>query len=184
MIVSLYFWGGVQRAEHCHGCLSCSQRRPLQTWLILCSAVNRTICLWAASELIPAKHHFLQDGEEMFLSGYKWASQQINRVPAPGSLSFCLCWTAWWQPCWISKGQEEVRGRVGVGEVPQSMNIHQKVSKHGNLQKSRASFLWGVVLLMFSLSRGSWWQQTSAAPSFCQLSWTDKRLCSVGRTRN
>lgn len=87
MIVSLHFWGVVQRAKRCHGCLSCSQHRPLQTWLILCSAVNRTICLRAASELIPAKHHFLRDGEETFLTGCKRPSQQINRVSALARLA-------------------------------------------------------------------------------------------------
>lgn len=168
MIVSLYVWGGVQRAERCHGCLSCSQCRPLQTWLILCSAVNRIICLWAASELISAKHHFLEDGEEMFPAGYKSASREMNRVPAPGSLGFCLRLKVWWQPSWISGGLWwELCWSSTV------INIYWKLSSHGSFQKRRASFLCGAVL--FALSRGSRRQQPSvcSAELLAAVSWTD-----------
>lgn len=149
-------------AERCHGCLSCSRRRPLQTWLILCSPVNRTICLWAASELISAKHHFLEDEEEMLPAGYKSVPREMNRVPAPGSLGFCLRWRIWWQPSWISR---ELGGRGGV---PKSLNIHWKLSSHRNLQKHRASVLCSGVLSLFALSRASLWQQTSIC-SCCLL---------------
>ena len=103
MIVSLYLWGGVQsRAPPPVFVMLWVQ--TLQTWLILCWAVNRTICLWAASQLISAKHHFLEDAEQMFPAAYKSPSQERNGVPARGSTALCLRRKVWWQPCWISGG--------------------------------------------------------------------------------
>ncbi len=165
MIVSLYFWGGVQRAEHCHGCYI-----PLQTWLILCSAMNRTICFWAASELISAKHHFLEDGEEMFPAGYKSVSREMNRVPAPASLGFCLHWRGWWQPFWISRGL--------WGELWWSSKVYEyslKTQQPRKPSKVQSFIPLRRVLSLFAFSRGSQRQQTSICSSelLFAVSWTD-----------